>query len=414
MKVKDLKEAVNGIHMSDDMQEDVIRNVKAQTGKGKSSKTCQGSRTYKWQKTAVAAAIVIVVLGVVAFPVRAFVNSLVQERMEKMTEEEITAAAENVENQEAEADSYSRDYTTSEEERYHDLYQQYKNGLFPEKELLQVDSEEEASQHELCYLTTTAHFYLPDRELTDEELLEIIDFILKREYAFTQHYEEEHAEEIAQEKEKEKEEIAANVESGGITEQQAIETATKLLSDIYGITGEGMEFNHYYESGEEVLFPDGDVVLKPAGEAYYCVNWSDIIDHHYYYFYINANDGRLMYTEHSGSYMFAVEGVTIAEAENKIPALHEQAVTFMEEKIGETYQKEYVYYMTNEDGATTSRVRFIFEKEDGSAYEVSYLWDGIFTGFDEVDLSDYENGETQSLHMGGDEMMEVKAVFRSL
>lgn len=404
MKVEDLKEAVEGIRMRDDMQEKIIKNVKIQTAekadRGKRRRNAdQGIRTYKWQKTAAAAAIVIVVVGAAAFPVRAFVSSLVKERMEKMTEEEINAAAQNVEDQVTEGDSYSRDYTEREKERYYDLYRQYKDGLFPESEISKVSTEEEAGQHEFCYLTTTAHFYLPERELTDEELLEIIDFILKREYAFSQHYEEEHAEETAQKKEKEKEEITANIEDGGITQEQAIETATTLLSDLYGITGEGMERNQWYDNGEE--------------EPFYCVNWSDIIAHQYYYFYISGRDGRLTYASHSSSDIADTKGVTVDEAEEKIAALDGQAAAFIQEKIKEPYLKEYVYYLTSEDGITTRFVRFVFEKEDGSAYEVSYLWDGTFIEFEEVNLSDYENGQTFSWDLTGEEA-EVTAVFKPI
>lgn len=418
MKIRDLKEAVDGIRVSDDMLEKITENVKKQTEKNVAGgkyrqKTDQEIRAYKWQKTAAAAAIVIVVMGAAVFPVRAFVNSLVRERMERMTEEEINAAAQNVEDQVTEGDSYSRDYTEREKERYHDLYQQYKSGLFPEREIPKVSTEEEAGQHEFCYLTTAAHFYLPERELTDEELLEIIDFILKREYAFSQHYEEEYAEETAQEKEKEKEEITANIEDGGITQEQAIETATTLLSDLYGITGEGMERNHWYDNGEEVLSPDGDGILRSAVEPFYCVNWSDIIAHQYYYFYISGKDGRLTYASHSSSDIARAEGVAIEEAEDKIAALDGQASAFIQEKIKETYLKEYVYYLTSEDGLTTGFVRFVFEKEDGSAYEVSYLWDGTFIEFEEAELSDYENGQTFSLNLSEGET-EVTAVFKPL
>lgn len=396
MKVNDLTEAVNNINMNDEMQKKIIKNIETHTKKKQSS-----AKMHHWQKTVAAAAIAIVVLGAAAIPVRAFVNSLIQERMEALTEKEITSIAENTETQTTEADSYSRDYTASEKERYHDLYEQYKAGTFPKNEILQVDSEEAAQTHEFCYLTTTGHFYLPERELTDEELLEIIDFILKREYAFTMNYEQEHAEEIAQKKETEKEAIMANVESGGITEQQAIETASALLPAFYGITGEGMDFNHYYNEGDEMI--------TPPTEPYYCVNWTDIISHQYYYFFISAKDGRLTSTTYSSGSQDE-KALAIEEAEGKITALHKKAAAFMKEKIKETYDKEYVYYLTYNNETTTRCVKFIFAKEAGSAYEVSYLWNGTFAGFEETDLSDYENGKTLSPSMG-DEKQEVKTVF---
>lgn len=304
MKVKDLKEAVNGISMNDEMQKKIIKNVKSQTnGKQKISSP------HHWSKTATAAAIVIAVLGIAAFPVKAFVNSLVQERMEKIPEEEIISIADKVENQTEEADSYSREYTAGEQTRYQKLYQQYQNGVFPENEIPQADSEEAADKYEFCYLTPAGRFCLPERELTDEELMEIIDFILKREYAVNQNCEKEHAEEIAQEKEPKKAAITANVENGGITEQQAAETASALLPEFYGITGEGMEFNHYYDGGDNQ------------------------------------------------------------------PALQEQAADFMWEKLKTSYEKEYIYYLTYNDGTTTRYAKFIFEKGDGAP--VKYLISGM-------------------------------------
>lgn len=304
MKVKDLKEAVNGISMNDEMQKKIIKNVKSQTnGKQKISSP------HHWSKTATAAAIVIAVLGIAAFPVKAFVNSLVQERMEKIPEEEIISIADKVENQTEEADSYSREYTAGEQTRYQKLYQQYQNGVFPENEIPQADSEEAADKYEFCYLTPAGRFCLPERELTDEELMEIIDFILKREYAVNQNCEKEHAEEIAQEKELKKAAITANVENGGITEQQAAETASALLPEFYGITGEGMEFNHYYDGGDNQ------------------------------------------------------------------PALQEQAADFMWEKLKTSYEKEYIYYLTYNDGTTTRYAKFIFEKGDGAP--VKYLISGM-------------------------------------
>lgn len=81
---------------------------------------------------------------------------------------------------------------------------------------MRVDSEEEAAAHEFCFLTTTGVFYLPaNRELTDEEILQQIDFERKRDYAL----EEQHAEEIAGRKEAERQQLKEVADAGGITEE---------------------------------------------------------------------------------------------------------------------------------------------------------------------------------------------------
>ena len=400
MKVEDLNKAVNGINMDEEMQKNVIKNVKRQA-----EGSHQSRKIHHWPKTAVAAAAAVVVLGVSAIPVSALVNSLVKERMEEMPEEEITAIVEETQNQTTEADGFSRDYTQSERERMKELYQQYQNGTFPSGEIPHIDREEDAGEYEFCYLTTTSYFYLPGRELTDEELLELIDFTLKRDYAFTQNYEKEYAEEVAREQEEQKQAIAENVESGGITEQEAIEIATERLSGFYGITGEGMELNHYYNEGE----PEAHGWYSMPN---YCVNWSDIINHQYYYFWISAHDGHLISTHHSFGGIGETRP-TAQEAEKLLPELHEQAVTVMEKEVKAAYEKEYVYYLTCEDGTTTMFATFVFEKEDGSAVAVQYCWDGVFVSYEETDLSDYENGEILTWHDGGDEKAAT-AIFRPI
>ena len=70
-----------------------------------------------------------------------------------------------------------------------------------------------------------------------------------------------------------REEIAAE---GGITEEKAIELGKEWLNRLYGITGEGMELNHYPDT-------DGD-------RNSYNVNFS-IQSHEYYYFLLDSGWG---------------------------------------------------------------------------------------------------------------------------
>lgn len=56
------------------------------------------------------------------------------------------------------------------------LNQSYQNETVkPEKTIQEVDSAESMTEGTLCYIRSTGEYYLPERELTDEELLEIID-----------------------------------------------------------------------------------------------------------------------------------------------------------------------------------------------------------------------------------------------
>ena len=69
-----------------------------------------------------------------------------------------------------------RAYSDKEKERMAGLQQSYQNETAkPEQMIQEVDSAEAVTEGTLCYIVSTGEYYLPDRELTDEELLEIID-----------------------------------------------------------------------------------------------------------------------------------------------------------------------------------------------------------------------------------------------
>jgi len=373
MKLMDLRNAVSEINFDRDKQERMILEIQAKK---------RPRRYTKAIRTAAACAVCILAVGFLSVPVRAVVNSLVKERMEEVPKEEITQIAEQMQKQNTGADSFTREYTQGEKERKGKLYAQYLDGLFPEGELIQVDSEEEAGKHEFCFLTTTSAFYLPvNRELTDEEILEQIDFEKKRDYAL----QEQNAEEIAEKKAASREQANEVVASGGVTEEQAVETATKYLKQVFGLDGSGMELNHYYNG------PDSE----PAEQANtYCVNWSNMGNHRYYYFHINAADGTL----HSLSYSYGREESETAkpsalEAPEKAVGIKAQAESFLREKmeIQEDFTEVKSYYLLNTTDQNVSElVDVLFVKEDGSAYLVTCGWDGEALEYSVAMKADYE------------------------
>lgn len=407
MDAEKLKDSVRGIQMKEEMREAVIANVKrrtVQTDVGSSKrKAFAGHKRCRtgWRKNLAAAALILVAAGAAAFPVRAFVNSLVKERMELMPQTEKDVYVENIKKQKAEADGFTRGYSEQEKQRYEEMARQYQAGIFPDKEVVQVESEKEAEAYEFCYLKPTSVFCLPERELTDEELLEIIDFMVKREYAYREDYEKENAEEIAKEEKQQETEIEANVAEGGITEQQAIETAERKLTEIFNITGEGFERNSYYTEREE------------EKEAYYCVNWTDFIRHQYYYFDIDAGDGHMVNASYSGSEVHDTEPVTIEEACSRIPQLYQMAVEFEEKMIGGTYDSVYVYYLQYQDGTAGNGVRFYFTGEDQNAFSAAYTWDGILYEAGEKSISGREDGKEQEL-WNGEGYRKANEVFQKV
>lgn len=373
MNIMDLKNAVNGIGFEEEKQRQLILEI------GAKKKTHGYMRALR---PAAAVIVCIVAVGILSVPVRAVVNSLVQERMESLQEEEVARISNQIQEQQTEANSFTREYTEGEKERRGELYAKYLDGLFPTGELTLVDSEEEAKEHEFCFLTTTGVFYLPaNRELTDEEILQKIDFERKQDYAL----QEQNAEEIARRKAAEKEQIKEVVASGGITEEQAVETATGYLQQVFGLDGSGMELNHYYNES----------AVEPVIDANtYCVNWSDYGNYRYYYFHIDALDGTLRSLSYSHDIQEA-EAVrpAVSEASGKIANIKRQAQDFLEEKlkIRGSYKEVKSYYRVNVTDKMVSRlVDVLFVGEDGASYLVACRWNGEADDFSVTTKEEYE------------------------
>lgn len=405
MKLQDLQRAADNIQIDPDMQQNIIRQVKErmnEKGEYQAAGTLKDRKgVSRFNRIAAAVAGVLLTVGIISIPVRAFVSSMVRERMEEVPKEELQEIVDVLDSQEVGADSFTREYTEGERNRLNELYDQYNQGVFPEGELPQTESAEEADALEFCFLTTTSTFYLPGRELTDEELLQIIDFEAKRNYALEKRYEEEYADEIEARKQEQKEQKAAVVDAGGISEEEAVMEAQKWLEKIYGITGEGLELNHYLY-GEDPYFEETTL---------YMVNWTDFPKRQYYYFYINALDGSLSEASYSSGAMpdKMRAAVTSDELEEKLPELKEKAISFLTDKLGEdvtSYAESYLSYVVA-DGETkgSNKVEFIFVKESSKdnieggkeACIIQYIWDGTFSLYYRTfDIQDYLQKKTES------------------
>lgn len=132
------------------------------------------------------AVILVVLLLVVSISSYAAVN-LFQKRMNAMPERVQEKYNEDVQKSNVEADAYSRNLTDSEEEKMLTLRKQYEEeGKFPQNEITQVFAGKEIVKDKLYFVVEESKFYLPERTLSEEEMLEIIDLQEKREYSVRQ------------------------------------------------------------------------------------------------------------------------------------------------------------------------------------------------------------------------------------
>ncbi len=273
MNLSKIKETMDNIHMSEKTQKEIIENVKKRI-EDKKNKTKQQKI-----RPLIAASIIIVIL-LAGIPIYAGIQSLVKTRMENMPKDEIKNTQNIMSERTSEADIFSREYSQSERERMAKLYIDYNNGKFPQKEITVIDSKEQPKKDLICYIKDTSFFYLPEHEMTDEELLEIIDFNYKREYSVSQSGE---ASAIRENFLKEQKQFETSViANGGISKEEALNTATELLKNKLN-----MSVSHMTEKNV-CLYYDNDLKLN-----IYTVTYG-VRSCYYYYFDINAEDGSLI------------------------------------------------------------------------------------------------------------------------
>lgn len=116
---------------------------------------------------------------------------LYQKRLQEMSKTERKQLKEKIQKSYADADSYSRDLTEAENKMFDQLREEYENGRFPEEQLLTVEKAADVPEATLAYCYENATFYLPEKELSEQQMLEIIDFNYKTDYALIQENREE-------------------------------------------------------------------------------------------------------------------------------------------------------------------------------------------------------------------------------
>lgn len=133
-----------------------------------------------WKKSIVLAAAMIMLISATAV---ASVGAL-RERMESMNREKIEAYFAQIYASKIGVDNYNRPYTDSEKERMGKLREAYENEAnFPEGEITMLDEAGDYHGKGVAFLGDTSTFFLPEREMSDEEMLRIIDFCYKRDYS---------------------------------------------------------------------------------------------------------------------------------------------------------------------------------------------------------------------------------------
>ena len=202
------------------------------------------------------------------------------------TEQEITSAQTDVDTAQTQTDEQGvgtggmmRAYSDNEKERMAGLQQSYQNETAkPEKMIQEVDSADDVTEGTLCYIISTGEYYLPDRELTDEELLEIIDCNFRISLNTNR---KTQAEWDAQTR-AERAELEAKVKvAGGISEEKAVEIAQKTMETDLGEKAKELKLGIDEKFGwsSDLCVADWDEIKeKDRGALAYSVGFGNMIE----------------------------------------------------------------------------------------------------------------------------------------
>ena len=247
-----------------------------ETIKSSESDTAPSRTSFFSFKKAGIAACALAAAALVCIPVSAKISDYVKERMEHMEPEEQAQYVEANDSQkmtkehDTEALLYSRDLSADENNRYAALWNKYnEEGLFPEGSLEIVEKLEDGMQiASPIYETYNREIFLPERELTDEELLQMIDFSIKSAYAVSHTPE---AQKIIQAQQ----EFNRNPypDETDLSEDAAITRASTYLKEMYGIDCSEMDATAEYWLGYGFGdYGDYEVTFTESGNTSYSVD----------------------------------------------------------------------------------------------------------------------------------------------
>ncbi len=225
------------------------------------------------------------------------------------TEQEIISAQTDVDPARTQTDEQSvttggimRAYSDKEKERMAKLQESYQNETAkPEKMIREVDSAEEVTEGTLCYIISTGEYYLPDRELTDEELLEIIDCNFRISLNMNRKTQAQWDEETRAERA----ELEAKVKAaGGISEEKAVEIAQKAMETDLGEKAKELKLgvDETFGWSSDLCVADwSEIKEKDKGALAYSVGFGNVIEDETeiedwlnYVCVVNAVDGSIL------------------------------------------------------------------------------------------------------------------------
>ena len=300
------------------------------------------------KKRIAAAACIVLCIGVCgAGGVRAGMN-YAKQRAEQTSEKEQESFWKDA--AKADADTFSRELSKKEQQRMNELAEKYQTeGLFPDGSILQISDQSEIVPDQICFLAQASTFYLPEKALSDEQMLELIDFYAKRDYSVT----------AQGQKEADITDSADDVTE--ISQEEVVEKASALLERLYGVNADTLtiktEHDQASDGNGETFTTDHITYRDEAAGISYLVS-------------VNGEIRTVSVQKDTGSNYSKEIAENATQYQELFPEAEKMAYAYMEENA--VWVEKQIEYMRNEKQMLgTGIVNYIFVT-DADACVISY------------------------------------------
>lgn len=358
---------ISNLIMSEEMKMNILENCK----KGRRT----SDKLFRYSKV-LATCLAVFCICISGLGVHAAISA-VDERLQNMSEEEKKDYMEmNILG--ADAEIYTRDFTDTEVERILVLQEEYKKGRFPAETIAIVETVADVGDDELAVVKEDGKVYLPKDEMTDEQLLQLIDYDEKTRYTMDI-VSEEYTTEASTTKTDITETTSEQIEDGlsnSMDINEAYDYSKEMIKKYFDVEiDDSWEFSAVQNEGEvmEVNYPEYKVVYDvifekngPVDEGYHLV--------------ICGDNSKLISINHSGYVTAPNNSLSYEDALARVPQGMDTVVNYIESKLDldadtvkiysgfnsfmEQVQTDFCYFMILDEAGNGYRIRWTVETDE--------------------------------------------------
>lgn len=297
-------------------------------------------------KYAVVALIIFSMMGSATY---AAINAY-QDHLTSMTLDEKEKLNDNTQKTTDNSDHFSRKLSKNELNKFEFYRKKYESeGIFPKNKIEETNKINKNSKDKVTFCYKNSTFYIPDREMTTEEILEIIDFWERRDYAVKENSKQNKTPDELQK----------------ISKKESIKIAETVLNKIYGLDTDSATSN--------VELNIAELSEKKHLSSYY-VWFSDNLWDYDACVEINSDNGTInqVSISHKKKNKY-VSGITVNESAYKTQVKEiYNILSCIDTKKTDISKIQLVYKFLKNNTLNRGNVKYYVELKDGTGYVFLY------------------------------------------